>query len=80
GHNDTVAWGLTIFPADQEDLFVYRLDPAHPGAYFARSGWHPFRTVHETIPVAGGAPQSVTLLYGPEGPVIHQTATHAFVL
>ncbi|MGG2362336.1 penicillin acylase family protein, partial [Salmonella enterica] len=59
GHNDTVAWGLTIFPADQEDLFVYRLDPAHPGAYFARSGWHPFRTVHETIPVAGGAPQSV---------------------
>lgn len=80
GHNETVAWGLTIFPADQEDLFVYRLDPAHPGAYFARCGWHPFRTVRETIPVAGGAPQSVTLLYGPEGPVIHQTATHAFVL
>ena len=30
GHNDTIAFGLTIFAIDQEDLYVYDLNPANP--------------------------------------------------
>jgi penicillin amidase len=30
GHNDTIAFGLTIFNVDQEDLYVYELNPADP--------------------------------------------------
>ena len=30
GHNERGAWGFTIFPIDQEDLYVYETDPADP--------------------------------------------------
>ena len=30
GHNEHGAWGFTIFPIDQEDLYVYETDPADP--------------------------------------------------
>ena len=32
GHNEHGAWGFTIFPIDQEDLYVYETDPADPSA------------------------------------------------
>ena len=33
GHNGTIAFGLTIFNVDQEDLYVYELNPADPNQY-----------------------------------------------
>jgi penicillin amidase len=30
GHNDRIAWGLTIFAADVQDLYVEELNPANP--------------------------------------------------
>ena len=30
GHNDRIAWGLTIFDADGQDLYVERVNPANP--------------------------------------------------
>ncbi len=33
GHNGTIAFGLTIFNIDQEDLYVYELNPANPNEY-----------------------------------------------
>ncbi len=80
GHNDTVAWGLTIFPADQEDLYVYDLSPDHPGAYRYQGQWVPFEVVHETIAVRGAAAQATDLLFTRHGPVIHADAAHAFAL
>lgn len=70
GHNGTAAFGLTIFGADQEDLYVYRLDPADPGRYRYRGGWERFRTVTERIPVAGGAPVPAELSFTRHGPVL----------
>ena len=32
GHNDRVAFGLTIFAIDQEDLYVYETNPDDPDA------------------------------------------------
>ncbi|WP_353227898.1 penicillin acylase family protein [Novosphingobium sp.] len=85
GHNDTIAWGLTIFPADQEDLYVYDISPQHPGAYLYQGQWEPFQTEQEAVPVRGGTPealtvQNVTLAYTRHGPVIHQDGTHAYAL
>jgi penicillin amidase len=80
GHNDTVAWGLTIFYADQEDLYVYQTSADHPGAYLYRGQWQPFRVVRETVTVRGGPPQAVELTYTRHGPVIHQDGGHAFAL
>ena len=30
GHNGKIAFGLTIFAIDQEDLYVYELNPTTP--------------------------------------------------
>ena len=39
GHNDTIAFGLTIFNVDQEDLYVYELNPADLNQYRYGGGW-----------------------------------------
>ena len=33
GHNERIAFGLTIFPIDQEDLYVYETRPDAPNEY-----------------------------------------------
>ncbi len=80
GHNDTVAWGLTIFPADQEDLYVYTLSADHPGAYLINGQWEKFHIERESVTVRGGAPQAIELAYTRHGPVIHTDDKHAFAL
>ncbi|MFF5249664.1 penicillin acylase family protein [Streptosporangium sp. NPDC000095] len=70
GHNGTVAFGLTIFGVDQEDLYVYQLDPGDPGRYRYGKGWERFRTVTENVPVAGERAQRTELSFTRHGPVI----------
>ncbi|MFN3520741.1 MAG: penicillin acylase family protein [Phenylobacterium sp.] len=70
GHNGTIAFGLTIFAADQEDLYVYETDPQELGRYRYGDGWEPFRVERETIEVKGEAPREVTLQFTRHGPVL----------
>jgi penicillin G amidase len=70
GHNGTASFGLTVFQIDQEDLYVYQLDPANPNRYRYRDGWEDIRTVTEEIPVAGEQPRAVQLPFTRHGPVI----------
>jgi penicillin amidase len=72
GHNGRLAFGLTIFPADQEDLMVYETDPADPALYRYGDGWERMVSVTETITVRGSADQPVTLRFTRHGPVIHE--------
>ncbi|WP_333778624.1 penicillin acylase family protein [Saccharopolyspora oryzae] len=71
GHNGTVAFGLTIFPVDQEDLYVYQLDPADHRRYRYRDGWESMTVLSEQVEVRGGAAQTVELVFTRHGPVIH---------
>jgi len=59
GHNDDLAWALTIFYSDQQDLVV---NP--PGTRL--------REVRETIPVKGEAPREVVLKFSSDGPILHE--------
>lgn len=72
GHNGTIAFGLTIFNADQEDLYVYETDPADPDRYRYGDGWEPMRIVRETIEVKGQAPREVELRFTRHGPVVYR--------
>ncbi len=72
GHNGYGAWGLTIFAADQEDLYVYDTDPENPGRYRYGDRWEEMRTVRETIPVKGQAPATVELKFTRHGPVLYE--------
>ena len=57
GTTAPIAFGLTIFNIDQEDLYVYELNPANPQQYRYKGGWEPMRVVREQIAVQGGARQ-----------------------
>ena len=77
GHNESGAWGLTIFATDGEDLYVYRTNPANPSQYQYRGAWETMRTVRESIPVKGQAPVTATFKYTRHGPVVYEdTARH----
>jgi penicillin amidase len=72
GHNDSGAWGLTIFAADQEDLYVYETNPANPNQYKYRGQWEDMKIVREKIPVKGHPPHEAALRFTRHGPVVFE--------
>lgn len=74
GHNGRIAFGLTIFAIDQEDLYVYETKPGDPREYWYRDRYEPMEVVRETIPVADTEPEEVELAFTRHGPVIYTDA------
>lgn len=74
GHNGTAAFGLTVFPADVEDLYVYEVDPCDSSRYRYDGGFEQLRQVTEEIPLAGGNTVIVTMSFTRHGPVIYTDA------
>lgn len=77
GHNRRIAFGLTIFRIDQEDLYVYERDG---DGYRYGDGSEAVRVIADTIPVRGREPVDVELRYTRHGPVIAETDTHLFAV
>ena len=71
GHNERVAWGLTIVGTDQHDVYVEQLNPSNHGEVRWRDGWEPMRVVTEEIRVKGRPSQKVDLRFTRHGPVFH---------
>jgi penicillin amidase len=74
GHNGKAAFGVTIFPMDQEDLYVYETKPDDADQYRYASGWERMKVIREKIPVKGAPDQDVTLKLTRHGPVICEDA------
>lgn len=72
GHNGRVAFGLTIFPTDQEDLYLYELDAE--GRYLVGGERLAIEEVEESIPVRGEGPRHATLRFTVHGPVTGMSA------
>jgi penicillin amidase len=72
GHNEHGAWGLTIFAIDQEDLFVYETNPAHPNQYLYKGKWEDMRVIQESIPVKGQSSVTADLKFTRHGPVLYE--------
>lgn len=70
GHNGQIAFGLTIFAVDQEDLYFYELNPDNPTQYRFNDGWEDMEVITETINVRDGSPQTVDLQFTRHGPVL----------
>jgi penicillin amidase len=71
GHNDWIAFGGTYFGIDQQDLYVYELNPANKNQYKYRNQWEPFSIIHEEITVKGQSAVPVDLRFTRHGPVIY---------
>jgi penicillin amidase len=74
GHNERIAFGLTIFPIDQEDLYVYETRPGAPNEYRYRDHWEPMTVVEERLVVRDAPPQTAQLKFTRHGPVIFEDA------
>lgn len=70
GHNGSIAFGLTIFGTDAQDLYVYDLDDTGT-RYRYESGWEEIRTETERITVRGGDPVEREVGFTRHGPLIH---------
>jgi len=79
GHNGHVAFGLTIWPVDHEDLYLYELNPDDATSYLYNGEWEHLRVIEEMIPVGSdGVP--VTLEYTRHGPVIYSDPARGFAV
>jgi penicillin amidase len=74
GHNERIAWGMTIVGTDQGDLYVEETDPDDPTRYKVGERWEKMHVVRETIAVRGGDPVGVELRSTRHGPVLYQDA------
>lgn len=72
GHNGKIAFGLTIFSIDQEDLYVYETNPENPDEYRYKDRWEPMEVERQRIPVKGDEPVEVELKFTRHGPVIYE--------
>ncbi|GMA38775.1 penicillin acylase family protein [Mobilicoccus caccae] len=70
GHNGSIAFGLTIFGTDAQDLYTYDLDETGT-KYRYKGGWEDIRTETEKIGVRGGAPVTKDVSFTRHGPVVH---------
>ncbi len=77
GHNDKIAFGLTIFPIDQEDLYVYQ---KKSGGYLYKGHVEPFFEIEEKLEVRDGEDHDIKLKFTRHGPVIAETKEHAFAV
>ena len=77
GHNERIAFGLTIFPIDQEDLYVYERKGS---GYVYQGRQEPLQTVKEAIHVSAENPRAIELQFTRHGPVVAATKTHLFAI
>jgi penicillin amidase len=72
GHNERGSWGFTIFPIDQEDLYVYEIDPADSSRYRYRGSWEAMKVDRETIAVKGRSALEAEIKFTRHGPVVFE--------
>lgn len=79
GHNGRVAFGLTIFYIDQEDVYVYETSDAGR-SYKYGDGREQIRRLTERFEVRGTSPRDLTMKFTRHGPVVHETPGRAVAI
>lgn len=70
GHNDRIAWGFTNVGPDVQDLYIEKINPQNRDQYEYNGQWLTMQKVNETINVAGGKAQTITVRLTRHGPVM----------
>jgi penicillin amidase len=80
GHNQHVAWGITVFAVDQQDLYVETTDAADPLRYKTETGWERMRVEEEGFRIKGRPSVRVQIKFTRHGPVLWEDPAHHRVL
>jgi penicillin amidase len=71
GHNEHLAWGITIAWQDAQDLYIERFPPEHPHRYEYRGEWFGAEVRREEIRIKGrDEPEMLELVVTRHGPII----------
>ncbi len=70
GHNQDVAWGLTMFENDDLDMFREKLNPDNPNQVWFKDHWEDLQIVHETIKVKDADDIDFTIKISRHGPIM----------
>ena len=80
GHNENIAFGLTIFAIDQEDLYYYDIDDKKPNHYRYKGQYEVISSITEAILVKGQDPELVKLEFTRHGPIIKRDKNRIYAL
>ena len=70
GRGARLGWALTSAYVDDQDLMIEQLNPENPQEYLTPDGWAAFETRSSIIRVKDGDPQTLTLRWTQNGPVL----------
>ncbi|MEO0943511.1 MAG: penicillin acylase family protein, partial [Pseudomonadota bacterium] len=73
GRSDKLGWGLTSSYADDQDVFIERLNPDNPEEVLTPSGWRPLASRQSIIRIKDADPINVTLRWSENGPILPGT-------
>lgn len=74
GHNRHIAWGMTNFDLDNQDLYLERINPANPDQVMFNGKWTDMRLIREQIRYKDGkklSTREITIRLTPHGPLIN---------
>ncbi|NNK78787.1 MAG: penicillin acylase family protein [Litoreibacter sp.] len=73
GRSATLGWGLTSAYADDQDIFIEKLNPDNPDEYLTPDGYRPFRSAQSVIRIKDATPVTIDLRWTDNGPVLPGT-------
>ena len=76
GHNDNIAWGITLAYTDCEDIFIEMVDPSDSTRYTYRDGGVSFKIFEENIMVRNAGTVNLKVKNTIHGPVIGEVIRH----
>lgn len=72
GRNEHVAWGITNNICSQRDLYLEKIDAAHPDCFLFDGKWEPAQHRTETIKVRGQEAICKTIRSSRNGPIVDE--------
>lgn len=73
GRSAKLGWGLTSSYLDDQDILMEEINPNNPNEYRGMSGYIPFDTKQTIIQIKGQAPETITLRWSENGPILPQS-------
>ena len=77
GHNEDIAWGITLAFTDVEDIFVEKVDVTDPQKYEYMGESLDFELIEEAIKVKGADDHVEEIQYTVHGPLIGSVTEHS---
>ena len=70
GHNPSIAWGLTIFPTDNMDMYFEKTNPKNPNQLWVNDHWEDAQNRDEVIHIKDMADTVLVVRTSRHGPIV----------